>query len=327
MNYRWSGALAGLAAVLLGAAVLAPGVAEAQQYPSGPIRMLVGFGPGSTADIMARLVGKRLEQKLGQPVVVENRPGNSSMIAAETVARAPKDGYTLFMGTVAQTLNPARTKAKFDLSKDMAGVALLGVVPNLLAANPSVPASNIKELVALARAKPDSLTFGTSGAGTASHLAAELFNLYAGTKIVAVHYQGGSNQMLTDLLANRVSMAFSVAATLAPHVRNGTLKAIAVAQPKRASMLPDVPTLAEQGMPGVDAGIWIGLLAPAGTPPVILNRLSEAANDTLKTPAAAASLRATGIDPLGGTPAEFDAFIKADIDKWVKVLVAAGLRK
>jgi tripartite-type tricarboxylate transporter receptor subunit TctC len=303
------------------------GTAAAQQYPTGPIRMLVGFGPGSTADIMARIAAKHIEQKLGQPVVVENRPGNSSMIAAETVARAPKDGYTLFMGTVAQTLNPARMNSKFNLANDMAGVALLGVVPNLLAAHPSVPANNIKELVALARAKPDSLTFGTSGAWTASHLAAELFNLYAGTKIVAVHYQAGSNQMLTDLLTGRVSMAFSVAATLAPHIKAGKLKAIAVAQPKRASMLPDVPTLAEEGMPGVDAGIWIGLLAPAGTPPDIVEKVSAAANEALKTPEAQKSLHATGIDPLGSTPAEFDTFIKADIAKWVKVLNSAGLKK
>lgn len=327
MVHRLPRVIACLVAALIGGSLLLAGAASAQQYPTASIRMLVGFGPGSTADIMARLVAKNIEQTLGQPVVVENHPGNSSMIAAEIVARAPKDGYTLFMGTVAQTLNPARMNSKFNLANDMTAVALLGVVPNLLATHPSVPAKNIKELVALARAKPESLTFGTSGAGTASHLAAELFNLYAGTKIVAVHYQAGSNQMLTDLLTGRVSMAFSVAATLTPHVKNGTLRAIAVAQPKRASMLPDVPTLAEEGMPGVDAGIWIGLLAPAGTPAAIVNKLSAAANATLKAPAAIKALQATGIDPLGSTPAEFDTFIKADIAKWVKVLKASGLTK
>lgn len=315
-----------LVAALLGATA-SFSRATAQQYPTGPIRMLVGFGPGSSADIVARLAAKQIERELGQPVVVENRPGNSSMIAAELVARAPKDGYTLFMGTIAQTINPARMNSKFNLSTDMAGVALLGVVPNLLVVSPSVPANNIKELVALAQAKPDSLRFGTSGAWTASHLAAELFNLYAHTKLVAVHYQGGSNQMLTDLLAGRVQMAFSVAATLMPHVKNGTLRAIAVAQSKRSPLMPKVPTLAEEGMPGVDAGIWIGLLAPAGTPPAILNKLSRAADDAVKPAEAAAKLQAIGIDPRGSTSAEFDAFIKADIAKWVKLIKAAGLKK
>jgi tripartite-type tricarboxylate transporter receptor subunit TctC len=318
---------AALFLALLAAMVLSPVAACAQQFPSGSIKILVGFGPGSTADILARLVGKHYEQVFGQPVVVENRPGNSSMIAAEIVARAPKDGGTLFVASVANTLNPAFTHSKFNLSNELAGITALGLVPNLLVVHPSVPANNIKELVALARANPDSLTFGTSGAGTASHLAAELFNQHAGTKIVAVHYQAGSNQVLTDLLTGRISMAFNVAVTLTPHVRRGALRAIAVAQPKRARILPDVPTLAEEGMPGVDAGIWFGLMAPAGTPPDILDKLSVAANAALKTPPAVKVLDAAGIDPLGDTSAEFDTFIKADIAKWTKVIEASGLRK
>jgi tripartite-type tricarboxylate transporter receptor subunit TctC len=296
--------------------------ALAQTYPASPIRILVGFGPGSTADTLARLVGKHMEQAFGQPVVVENRPGNSSMIAAETVARAAPDGYTLFMATVAQTLNPAQTKSGFDLSKQMAPVALLGVMPNMLVAHPDVPVKSLKELVALAKAKPDSLTFGTSGAGTASHLAAELFNQKAGTKIVAAHYQGGSNQALTDLLAGRITLMFNVAATLAPHVKAGKLKAIAVAQPKRAGIMPDLPTMDEAGMPGFDAGIWIGLLAPAGTPPDVIEKLSKAANDALKTEMVTKAMAAQGIDTLGGAPKEFEAFIRADIGKW-NTLIAA----
>jgi tripartite-type tricarboxylate transporter receptor subunit TctC len=314
-------------ATLAVAAALAPGSAHAQQYPTGPIKILVGFGPGSTADTVARLVGKHLEATLGQPVVVENRPGNSSMIAAETVARAPKDGATLFMGTIAQTLVPIRTKAKFDLRKDMAPVALLGIVPNLLVAHPSVPAKNVQALVALTRAKPDAYSFGTSGAGTASHLAAELYNLKTGAKVLAVHYQGGSNQALADLLAGRIKLMFNVAATLAPHVRKGSLAALGVAQPKRARQLPDVPTMAEQGMPGFDAGIWIGLLAPAGTPAAVIDKLSVAANGALKTPPVVKALDAAGIDPLGSTPADFAAFVRADIAKWTDVLTKAGLVK
>jgi tripartite-type tricarboxylate transporter receptor subunit TctC len=294
----------------------------AQTYPSGPIRILVGFGPGSTADTLARLVGKHMEQAFGQPVVVENRPGNSSMIAADTVARAAPDGYTLFMATVAQTLNPAQTKSGFDLSKQMAPIALLGVVPNMLVAHPDVPAKSLKDLVALAKAKPDSLTFGTSGAGTASHLAAELFNQKAGTKVVAVHYQGGSNQALTDLLAGRITLMFNVAATLAPHVKADKLKALAIAQPKRAGIMPELPTMDEAGMPGFDAGIWIGLLAPAGTPPDIVDKLSKAANDALKTDVMMKAMSTQGIDTLGGTPKDFAAFIRTDMDKWTGLLAA-----
>ncbi|MDB5602795.1 MAG: Tripartite-type tricarboxylate transporter, receptor component TctC [Xanthobacteraceae bacterium] len=311
----------------LGLLAMASGAALAQTYPTGPIRILIGFGPGTSADILARLVAKHIEQKFGQPVVVENRPGNSSMIAAETVARAPKDGYTLFMATVANTLNPAVNGTAFNLGKDMEPVALLGVVPNMLVAHPSVAAANVQELVALAKAKPDSLTFGTSGASTASHLAAELFNAKAGTKILAVHYQGGSSQAVTDLLAGRITLMFNVAATLAPHVKQGSLKPLGMAQPKRAGVMPDVPTMAEQGMPGFDTGIWIGLMAPAGTPKEIVEKLAAGTSEALTTESVRTALNAQGIDPLGGTPAEFAAFIREDIDKWVAVLKSAGLNK
>lgn len=299
--------------------------AVAQQYPVRPIRILVGFGPGSSADIVARLVGKQMAEKLGAPVVVENRPGDSSMTAAETVSRASNDGYTLFMATVAQTINPVFTHSDFDLLKALAPIALLGVVPNVLVAHPSVPANNVRELVALAKAHPDTLAFGTSGAGTASHLAAELFNLKAGTKILAVHYAGGSNQALIDLLAGRITLMFNVAATLAPQVEKGNLKALGVAQPERAAIMPDVPTMAEQGMPGFDAGVWIGLLAPAGTPAPIVEQLSRAANEALKSADVSAALKTQGIDPAGGTPAEFRSFIAADIEKWTSVVRSAGL--
>ena len=299
----------------------------AQNYPTQPIKIIIGFGPGSAADILARLVGKQMEAKLYQPVIVENRPGNSSMIGAEYVARAPADGYTLFMATIANTLNPAQTNSPFNLGKDLAPIVLLGVVPNVLVAHPSVPANNLKELVALAKSKPESLTFGSSGAGTASHMAAQLFNEKAGTKIIIVPYQGGSNQAVTDLLSGRITLMFNVAATLAPHVAAGKLKTFAVAQPKRAAIMPDVPTLAEAGMSGYDAGIWIGLLAPAGTPPAIIEKLSGAANDALKFEQVQTTLKKQGTDPLGSTPKEFADFIQADIEKWMTALKAAGLQK
>jgi tripartite-type tricarboxylate transporter receptor subunit TctC len=299
----------------------------AQAYPTQPIKILIGFGPGSAADILARLVGKQMEVILGQPVVVENRPGNSSMIAAETVARASADGYTLFMATIANTLNPAETKSNFNLAKDLAPIALLGIVPNVLVAHPSVAANNLQELIALAKSKPESLTFGSSGYATASYMAAELFNAKAGTKILAVPYQGGSNQALSDLLSGRITLMFNVAATLAPHVEAGKLKAFAVAQSKRASIMPEVPTLTEAGMTGYDAGVWIGLLAPAATPPAIIEKLSVAANDALKNEDVRTALKRQGTDPVGGTPKEFADFIRADIEKWVAVLASTGAAK
>ena len=313
-----------LAGILGGLAAFS---ASAETYPSRPVKSVVGFGPASSADVLARLLARQMEQKFNQAVVVENRPGNSSMLAADAVARALPDGYTLFMATVANTLNPAQTNSSFNLGRDMAPVALLGVVPNVLVAHPSVAANSLKELIALAKAQPDSLTFGTSGSGTASHLAAELFNSKAASKIVAVHYQGGSSQAVTDLLAGRITLMFNVAATLAPHVAAGKLKAIAVAQPERSGIMPDVPTMSEAGMPGFDVGIWIGLLAPVNTPPDIVAKLAASANEALKSDMVQAALRPQGIDPLGGGPAAFSDFIRADIEKWTSILASTGLRK
>ncbi len=312
--------------LLLSALVVISSIATAaaQTWPTQPIKMIVGFGPGSAADVLIRVVGKQMESSLGQPIVVENRPGNSSMIAAEAVMRAPADGYTLFVATIANTLNPAETGSSFNLAKDLAPIVLLATVPNVLVAHPSVPVNNLAELIALAKSKPETLTFGSSGYATASYMAAELFNANAGTAIVMVPYQGGSNQALSDLLSGRITLMFNVAATLAPHVAAGKLKAFAVAQGKRASILPDVPTLAEAGMTGYDAGIWIGLLAPAGTPEAIVAKLSAAANEALSTEAVRTALRAQGTDIVGGGPKEFADFIRADIAKWTAVLAASG---
>lgn len=314
-----------MAAVMSAIAGLTP--AAAQTYPTQPIKIIIGFGAGSAADILARLVGKQMEIKLGQPVIVENRPGNSSMTAAEFVGRASPDGYTLLMATVANTLNPATTHSAFNLGKDLAPIALLGVVPNVLVANPSVPATSLAELIALAKSSPESLTFGSSGAGTASHMAAEIFNQKIGTNIVIVPYQGGSNQAVADLLAGRITLMFNVAATLAPQVAAGKLKAFAVAQSKRAAIMPNVPTLAEAGTAGYDAGIWIGLLAPVGTPPAIIEKLSVVANEALNLEQVQTTLKEQGTDPLGGTPKEFSDFIAADMEKWTAAVAATAPRK
>jgi tripartite-type tricarboxylate transporter receptor subunit TctC len=316
------------AAAILAAAVagygLLPGGAQAQQYPTAPIHILVGFNPSSSADVVTRMVGKHIEKRLGQPVIVENRTGNSSMIAAETVARASHDGYTLFTATVANTIYPARTGAKFNLGKDLQPIALLGTVPGVLVVHPSVPAKDMKELAALMKSKPESLTYGTSGVGTSSHLAAEMLNLELGTKVVAAHYQGGSSQRVADLLAGRVNIAFNVAISVVPQIRAGTLRAIAVAQKKRTAILPEVPTLEEAGIRGIEGGVWIGLLAPANTPAPIVAKLSAAANEALKAPDVVRAFELQGIDPLGGSPEEFAKFINEDIERWTTVLKALG---
>jgi len=311
------------------ALVIASGIPvfAAESYPAGPVRIVVGFGPSSTADIVARLIGRHLEEKLGKPFIIEDRPGNSSMLAMEAVARAPNDGRTLFMATVANTLNPARMKSSFDLGKDLQPIALLGVVPNVLVASASVPVKTVGELIALAKANPGSLTFGTSGLWTASHIAVEMFNLKAGTQIVSVPYQGGANQAMTDLLAGRINLMFNVAASLAPYVSSGKLTALAVGQPKRTAIMPDVPTMEEAGLPGFDVGIWIGLLAPAGTGPEIVDTLARASNDALQQPSIREALKAQGIDVLGGTPAEFAAFIRNDNRKWRDLLESTGLKE
>jgi tripartite-type tricarboxylate transporter receptor subunit TctC len=246
------------------------------------------------------------------------------MIAAEYVARAPNDGRTLFMATVANTLYPASVKSAFNLGKDLQPIALLAVVPNVLVAHPSLNVHTVGELVALAKAKPEALSFGTSGQWTASHMATQLFNMEAGTKITTVPYQGGANQAVLDLLAGRISLMFNVAATLAPHVKEGKLVALAVGQPKRTAVMPDVPTMAEAGMPDFDVGIWIGILAPAGTSPKIVESLSKLSNEGVRSPEAQKALNAQGIDVLGGTPAEFSQFIEKDMEKWARIIASIG---
>ena len=317
---------AGLVSCALVIASCVP-VFAAGSYPAGPVRIVVGFGASSTADIVARLVGKHLEEQLGKPVIVENRPGNSSMLAAEAVARAPNDGRTLFMATVANTLNPAHMKSSFDLGKDLQPIALLGIVPNVLVANPSVPVKTVRELIALAKEKPGSLTFATSGSWTASYMAAELFNLKAGTQIVSVPYQGGANQAITDLLTGRINLMFNVAAALAPHIAAGKLTALAVGQPKRTAILPDVPTMDEAGLSGFDVGVWIGLLAPAGTAPEIIDTLARASNEALQQTSIKEALQAQGIDVLGSTPEEFAVFIQNDSRKWRALLETMGSKE
>jgi tripartite-type tricarboxylate transporter receptor subunit TctC len=305
---------------------LGVGGSQADDYPSRPVRVIVGFAPGAVADTIARVMATRIGSVLGGQFVVENRAGAGSSLGAEQVARAPKDGYTLLMCTVAQTVNPALNTLSFDFGKDFAPIMLVANAPQILVAHPSLGVSSVKELIALAKARPDEIQYASSGVGTLSHLSGVLLNSAAGITLTQSPYPG-SAQSMTDVLAGRVPLMFGPAATVWPNVQAGKLKALAVTQPQRAVIAPDVPTMAEAGLPGYSAGIWMGLLAPAGTPPEIVDKLSRAANEALRADDVMLLMRNQGVDPLGGTPAAFARFIDEELKKWATVAAAAGIKK
>ena len=299
--------------------------ARAQTYPTRPVKLIVGFGPASAADVTARILAQRLDQTMGQQFVVENRPGAASTIGAEYVVHAPNDGYILLLATVANAVNATLSPdVDFDFAKDLAPIALVATLPNILVVHPSLGVKSVQELIALAKSKPGQLSFGSAGVGTSTHLSAELFNMMAGVKIVHIPYQG-SPQAVTDLLAGRVGIMFSPVSTALPHIADGKLVALASTQLKRASAAPDLPTMAELGFKDFDCGIWFGLMAPAGTPPEIINTLNRAANDALTSDQVRAALRQQGIDTLGGSPERFATYIGTEIKKWADVAAAAGL--
>jgi tripartite-type tricarboxylate transporter receptor subunit TctC len=308
------------------AACVAAIPSRSDDYPSRPVRIVFGFGPGSSGDVMSRVLAQRMSQDLGQPFIVEGKPGANGQLGAAQVARAPNDGYTLFLASVSNATNVAITPASAtDLAKELTPIVLVATVPSILVVHPSLGVANVQELIALAKAKPDQLFFGSVGVGSPPHLAGELFKVMAGVKLVHVPYAGGSGQAATDLIAGRISMVFSPASTIAPHIAAGSVKALAAATAKRAGLFPGLPTIAEAGLPGFDSGIWGGLMAPAGTPRPVIDRLARAADDALKTPEVQSVLRNAGIDPLGGTPGDFAELIQAEIEKWTKVAKAAGL--
>ncbi|MGE5534385.1 MAG: Bug family tripartite tricarboxylate transporter substrate binding protein [Acidobacteriota bacterium] len=301
--------------------------AAQSSYPSRPVHIIVGFGAGSSVDTATRVLARTLSKNLGQQVVVEDRPGAGSNIAADFVAHASNDGYTIFMATIANAINATVSpNIRFDFSKDFAPITLVGAIPMLLVAHPSLGVSNVKELIALAKRKPRQIFFGSSGTGTSSHLSGELFNALAGVKLVHVPYSG-SAQALTDLLAGRISLLFSAASTTLPYVRAGKLKALAMAQSERAKSAPQIPSMSEAGVPGFDASVWFGLVSPANTPPEVVDRLSRAVNDSLKSSDVIQPLHAQGIDLVGGSPDQFSRYIQGEIEKWGGVAATAGLKR
>ena len=305
---------------------LALSTAQAQDYPSRPVRLIVGFAPGAGADVSARLLAPDMSKALGQQIVVENRPGAGSNIAAELVARAPKDGYTLLMGTVANVINGAIKPLPFDFAKDLAPIVLAAEAPNILVVKPSLGVDTVPALIALAKAKPGELTFGSAGVGTSPHVSGELFNIMAGVRILHVPYQG-SAQAMTDLLGGRISLVFSPASTAISHIRAGTITALASTTRKRPAIAPDLPTIDEAGLPGFETAVWFGLNAPAGTPRDIIEKLAHAANAALEAPEVASALQTQGIEPIGGTPEDYGRYIAGETQKWAAVAKAAELTK
>jgi len=304
-----------------------PALAQSD-YPNHPVHIIIGFSPGAVADTPARLLAQKFGQSLGQQFVVENKPGAGSNIAAEFVARAPKDGYTLLMATAAQTINATISpNLTFDFQKDFAPIALVASVPNILVAHPSLGVDNLKDLIALAKQKPGELVYGSSGVGTSTHLAGELINVMAGVKLTHVPYPG-SAQSLTDVIAGRIPLLFVPAAPAMQYIERGQLKAIAVTQLKRAGIAPNVPTMAEAGLPGYDIGLWFALAAPAGTPRDVIDKLARATNAAMQAPDLVAALHAAGIDPItDSNPESFARYIDSEIKKGAEVAAAAGLKK
>ena len=301
--------------------------AQAQVYPAKPIRMIVAYPPGGGTDIVGRMVAQKLGETLGQSVLVENRGGASGNIGTELAARAAPDGYTILMGNVApNAINVSLFKnLPFDPVADFVPVSLVASTPNILVVHPSTPARTVKEVIALAKAKPGTLNFASAGVGSSSHLAGELFRILAGADIVHVPYKGAGPAMV-DVLSGQVQLYFATMPAAMPHVKSGKLAPVAVTSSRRSQALPDLPTIAEAGVPGYEASTWYGVLAPAHTPAAVIARLHENIVRILAVSETRARLADQGFEPVGSSPEEFGAYIKSEIAKWGKVIGDAGIR-
>jgi tripartite-type tricarboxylate transporter receptor subunit TctC len=309
-------------------ALAAPALsAQAQSYPSKPIRLVCPFPPGGAVDIASRATAHTLSQILGQPVTVDNRPGAGGNIGAEITAKAAPDGYTLLMTTSGiMGINPALySKIPFDSVKDFSPVSMLVSLNNVLVLHPSVPAKSVQEVIAMAKAQPGKLTYASSGNGTSIHLSGELFKSMAGVDMLHIPYKG-SSPAVTDLLAGQVNMMFDNIPSSLPHIKSGKLRALAVTGSKRSPSLPDLPTIAEAGVPGYDSYVWFGVVAPAGTPPEIIAKLNAALVKTAATPEFRDRLTGQGYDVMSSTPEQMATSIRGEIAKWGKVVKASGAK-
>jgi len=311
----------------LAAVLQCTAVAQAQPtYPQKPIRLIAPFAPGGGTDILARLFGQKMSETLGQPVIVDNRGGAGGTIGTDIAAKAPPDGYTLILVSGSHAINPGLyRKLPYDSVNDFAPITQIATSPGILVVNPSLPVKSVKDLIALARAKPGQINYASAGSGTPPHLAGELFKVMAKIDMVHVPYKGNA-PAFTDVIGGQVSLIFPTMPSAMPFIKSGRLRPIAVTSAKRSSAAPDIPTIAESGLPGYEAISWYGILAPARTPPQIVARLHEVLVSAIRAPDMQDKLAGQGLDPVGGTPQHFAAVIKSEIAKWAKVVTASGAK-
>jgi len=312
---------------LVQAGVLALGVAAtgafAQSWPARPVTLVVPFPPGGTTDVLARALADKLQPALGQPVIVENKPGAGATLGADQVAKSRPDGHTLLMGAVHHTIaTSVYRKLPYDFQKDFVAVTTVALVPNVLVVNASTPARSVSELVALAKSQPDKLAYGSNGNGTAQHLIGTQFQNDTGTRLLHVPYKG-SGPLTTDLLGGQIAMSFDTLTPVLPHIQSGKLRALAVTTGKRSSALPDVPTLAEAGLKGFDIGTWFGVLAPAATPPDVVKRLNAEAVKVIRSPEFRQRMAEIGAEPIGDTSEQMAKQIRAETEKFARLVKEA----
>ena len=299
--------------------------ASAQQWPSKPLRYIVPFPPGAFNDTLARTLSAELPKTLGQPVIVENRPGGNTIIGTELAAKSPPDGYTLFGAALPFSVIQSLYKTSFDVTKDFAPITLAGVTPNLLVANPGVPFNDVKGLVAYAKANPGKLNYASTGNGTSNHLSFELFKSMTGTEVTHVAYKG-SAPAVTDLIAGQVQVMFDNTPNVLPHVKAGKLKALGVSSKARTPFASDIPTVDEAGVPGYDVGVWFGVLTVAGTPREIVQRLNTEMVKILSSAEIKERFGKMGVEVVAGSPDQFSQFLKSEVARWAKVIQDAGIK-
>lgn len=307
------------------AALAAPLIAFAQSWPAKPLHYIVPFPPGAFNDTLARTLGAELPRTLGQPVIVENKPGGNTLIGTELAAKSPADGYTLFGAALPFAVVQSLYRTSFDVTRDFAPITLAGITPNLLVANPGAPLNSVRELIAFAKAHPGKLNYASAGNGTSNHLSFELFKTMTGTQITHVAYKG-SAPAVTDLIAGQVDVMFDNTPNVLPHVKAGKLKALAVSTRSRTALAPEIPSLDESGVPGYDVSVWFGVLTVAGTPREIVQRLNGEMVKILSSRELKERFARMGVEVVAGTPEQFSQFLKSEVARWAKVVQDAGIK-